>query len=88
MGNKKRIRVGPGPGGEIEGTRVAVTGQQEYWNTYLLEDGSKIRLKVVVKDILRIDGEYDPEGNPLYVLKSQQVLDVDSPDDLQRQPTR
>lgn len=57
----------------------------EHWNEYLVEDGSIVRVKLVATEIIRVDGRYDPQGNPLYVLHSAQVLVVDSPDDLRRE---
>lgn len=67
-----------------EATEVAVTGNQEYWNTYLLEDGTKIRSKSVVVSILRVDDAYDAAGNPVYLVKSQGIMDVNAPDSLKK----
>lgn len=57
----------------------------EHWNEYLVEDGSIIRTKLVATEVIKVDGKYDEQGNPLYVLHSTQVLWVDSPDDLRRE---
>ena len=44
-----------------------------------------IRLKTVVTDVLIVEGQYDPNGNPAYFLKSSQVVSI-SPSDRARKP--
>ncbi len=44
-----------------------------------------LKVKLVATDIIKVDGEYDDQGNPLYALHSTQVVVVDSPEDLQRE---
>lgn len=57
---------------------------REYWNEYLLDDGTILKLKPVATEAFRVEGQYDNEGNPVYVLKSQNVLIVSPPDHLRR----
>lgn len=57
----------------------------EHWNEYLLNDGSVVRLKSVVTEILRVVDKYDNEGNPLYMVKAAQVVSV-SPSDRAKRP--
>lgn len=52
----------------------------EHWNEYLLTDGSVVRLKAVVTEILKVDGKFDNEGNPVYVVKSANVVTVSASD--------
>ena len=52
----------------------------EHWNEYLLTDGSVIRLKTVVTDILKVVGKFDAEGNPVYVVKAANVVAVSASD--------
>lgn len=56
----------------------------EHWNEYLVEDGSVLRVKLVATEVVRVDGQYDQEGNPLYIVNSTNVLAVSSPEDLMR----
>ena len=63
---------------EVEATPVSSTSSDEHWNQYLLEDQTVIRLKLVATEFLRIDGEYDPDGNPVYMVKSTNVVSVES----------
>jgi hypothetical protein len=41
-------------------------------------------MKLVVTEVLRIDGQYDPEGNPAYLVKSSNVTAISAPDELRR----
>ncbi len=63
---------------------IEIVKSEERWNEYILEDGSVIKLKPVVTEVLRVENEWAPDGNPIYFLKSAQVLSVDSPDGLKK----
>jgi hypothetical protein len=82
---KKRVSLAPGQPA-VDVTEVGFRSTGEYWNEYLADDGSVIRMKLVVAELLRVDGEYDEQGNPAYVIRSQQVLNVSAPDELRRDP--
>ncbi len=83
MARKKKTRL---PDGRmVEGSSVPFQTGGEHWNEYLIEDGSMLKVKLVATDIIKVDGEYDDQGNPLYALHSTQVVVVDSPDDLRRE---
>jgi hypothetical protein len=67
---------------EVEATEVGFRSLGEHWNEYLVDDGSVVRIKLVVTDIFRIDGTYDSEGNPIYLVKSTNVTAISSPESL------
>lgn len=71
-------------GKEVLGELVLVQETREQWNQYQLEDGSTLRLKTVATEIYRVEGEYDQEGNPVYVIKSANILSVIAPEELKR----
>lgn len=75
------IRFG---GREVEAVPIDVNQSSERWNEYLLEDGTLVKMKLVLKKVLRVEGQYDPEGNPLYVLQSTNVTTVTAPKELRR----
>ena len=79
---KRRVNV-PGRG-EREATLVMPTQSNEHWNTYLLEDGSVVRMKLVATEFMRIEDEYDREGNPLYYIRSTNVTAVEAADSLRK----
>ena len=53
-------------------------------NEYLVEDGSVLRVKLVATEVIRLDDQYDNEGNPIYVVNSTNVLAVSAPEALMR----
>jgi hypothetical protein len=46
--------------------RVKIVSKVEPWSTYLLETGKSISVKLCITEVQRIEGVYDPEGNPYY----------------------
>ena len=56
----------------------------EKWTEIKLEDGSSLRIKAVIIGAVRIEGQYDQEGNPLYMVKANQVMTVSAPDHLRK----
>ena len=68
----------------IEGTLVDFETVREEYNSYKLSDGSIIRMKTVVTNIIRTE-EFTPTGEPVYIVNSQNVLVADVPDQLKKQ---
>lgn len=66
-------------GREAEATPVDVVQSNEKWIDYLLEDGAVVRFKPVLTRALRIEGMFDPEGNPVYMMQHSNVMSVSSP---------
>jgi len=71
-------------GKEVEALSIRFKSIKEEWNEYDLEDGTTLRMKAVVSDIVRVDGHYDQEGNPVYLVKSGNMVVVSSPDNLKK----
>ncbi len=67
----------------IEGTLVDFETVREEYNSYKLSDGSTIRMKTVVTNIIRTE-EFTPTGEPVYIINSQNVLVADVPDQLKK----
>ena len=69
------------PGGEIiEGAVVDVVSSSEKFSEYLLSDGTKLRAKLTIIEAVRHDEDWDSDGNPIYNVRSQNVVVViDSP---------
>jgi hypothetical protein len=68
----------------VDAVEVNVEEATERWTDIQLADGSKIRIKTVILGVLRLEGQYDGDGNPLYQLKANQVMTVTSPDHLRQ----
>lgn len=80
---RRKIPVGPN-GRVVDAEQADVQSSQEPWNQYLLGDGTTLKLKVIVTEIWRAVGEYDNDGNPLYIAKSNNILVVNAPDELRK----
>lgn len=57
---------------------------KEEWNEYQTNDGTIIRMKVVVTNIVKLTEKYDKEGNPIYLVKSSNVLSISAPEKLKK----
>lgn len=81
---ERKVKV-PLPTGIAEGFEVPVTESVERWTELRLEDGSVLRIKPVVVSVIRIEGQYDPQGNPMYAVQGGQTMVIGSvPDHLRR----
>lgn len=67
------------------GQEIEFETERESWNSYILEDGTKVKLKAVAATIVRLD-EYLPNGDPMYIVNASNVVATDVPDNLKRQP--
>lgn len=82
MGRKKKVQL---PDGSfVDATIIPFRGDVEHWNEYLLDDSTVVRMKAVVTEIARLDGQYDAEGNPAYIINSTNVTHVSAPEDLKK----
>jgi len=77
----ERIKVNYG-GEERDAISINVNSSNEPWNNYLLEDGSLLKVKVVLTKVARVEGEYDKEGNPVYTFQFSNVSSVEVPKEL------
>ncbi len=72
-------------GHDVEVVVVPILNSTEGFNDYELGDGSKIRLKIVATSILRLVGQFNADGDPIYIVKNGQVVTVlQAPDALRR----
>ena len=80
---EKKIKV-PTPNGMADAVEVGISSSDEKWTDIKLEDGSSLRLKSVIIGALRVEGQWDVEGNPLYMIKANQVMTVSAPEHLRK----
>ena len=66
-------------GKRVEGERMAFELLDEPWTKCKLPDGTILRLKLIVSDVFRLPGQ-QPGAEPVYLVKSSNVLAVDAPD--------
>jgi hypothetical protein len=72
-------------GREVQATEHLFRATGEFWNEYLVDDGSVLRLKIVMTEVNRLDGEYDDEGQPVYAVKSVKAIRVSAPKHLRQE---
>jgi hypothetical protein len=63
-------------GHEIAVSEVPVSKEEEVFIQYTLEDGTVLKVKNVATSVLRVDGQYLPDGNPVYIVFSNPVVSV------------
>lgn len=67
-----------------DATIVDFEADRESFSTYILHDGTSLKIKAVLTEVLRIEGLYQPNGDPVYGVSAQQVLAVHAPENLRR----
>jgi len=70
----------------VDATDVPITKKREGIYEYELEDGSEIRLGLVVTQVIRIDGTFDADGMPTYIVKHGVVTNTISAAEKNRRP--
>lgn len=71
-------------GNQVEGTIVLVENQVENPSTYNLEDGTQIRMRTVLMEVIRLDGHFNADGDTIYLLKHQNLLTTNVPEKYRR----
>lgn len=61
-------------GRQVEGESVDFFTRKEDFNEYQLTDGKTLRIKMVVTRIIRLEEEKAPDGSPIYLIQSQNVV--------------
>jgi hypothetical protein len=72
----RKVKLPMPDGRMVEGIEVPIKESSEPWSEVHLEDGTIFRLKAVVASVVRIDGQFDQEGNPVYVVKATQAVSI------------
>jgi hypothetical protein len=73
-------------GTEVEAMNVDFETVKEDWNEYKLTDGTILKFKTVVSNVIRTEN-YDPmTGDPVYHVRSTNILRVNVPSELKRLP--
>lgn len=69
-----------------KGKKIDFKVVKEAWNEYQLADGTKLKVKLVLIDVLRMP-DYNPLGEPLYRIFSQNVVKATYvPEKLKKKP--
>jgi hypothetical protein len=60
----------------VDATEVGVQESTERLSEITLDDGTVIRVKPNVISAARLDGKWDPEGNPQYAIRSAPMITI------------
>ena len=72
----KKKKAKDATGRDVEGVVVAVEETVERASEVKLEDGTILRARLSVDEAIRLDDQYDNEGNPVYVIKSATLISI------------
>lgn len=86
---ERPITVPDASGNDAEGREVNLIESTERFSELRLEDGSTLKIKPNVLQIVRLVEKWDSDDNPIYVVKSQSLVVVaDAPADLKRRKSQ
>ncbi len=71
-------------GQQVWGEEVEFETEREGWNVYILRDGTKLKMKSIVSQVVRLEMHNPANGDPLYLVQASNVLNTDSPDNLKK----
>ena len=66
---ERKVTVPMPDGTTATGSEILIKESSDRWSEVTLEDGSVFRVKPIIASAVRVDGQYDSEGNPIYFMK-------------------
>jgi len=82
MPNRRKVNFN---GQSVDGVIVDFEADKEQWSTYVLHDGSALKIKAVLTEVMRLEGIFGPNGDPVYMVQASQIVHVNAADPLRRQ---
>ncbi|HEY5176761.1 MAG TPA: hypothetical protein VII95_14465 [Terriglobales bacterium] len=64
-------------GRDVDVAIVPILKSSEGFNEYTLEDGSVLKVKSVATSIMRVEGQFLPDGRPIYMVFTTPVVNVE-----------
>lgn len=86
MAQQKKVKIQDPQGNLVEGTWVAITESTERFSDVKLEDGTVLRVRTVIQEVIRFDNLWDSSGNPMYSVKSATMPAVQDAPEVLRKP--
>ena len=62
-----------------DGVLIDIVESIDRFSEVKLADGTTLKTKMVALEAVRLDNQWDAEGNPVYHLKSQNIVVADAP---------
>jgi hypothetical protein len=81
MPNRRKVNF---QGQMVDAEIVDFEADKEQWSTYILHDGTSLKVKAVVTEVARLEGVFSPTGDPVYMIQASQIMHVNAPDALRR----
>jgi hypothetical protein len=70
-----------------DSTDVDFEEVEEHWNLYQLKDGTKLKVKLILRGVKRLNKQHEPDGTPVYVINTMNVVrTVEVPDSIKSKP--
>ncbi len=71
-----------------DAVEIDFSEEKEFWNEYILEDGTTLKVKLVLRGVKRLS-RYEPDGTPVYVINSMNVVRaVNVPTEIKAKPKK
>jgi hypothetical protein len=83
--NVSEKRTFPYKDRQVPGQSIEIEMSSEPWAQYTLTDGSMVKVKLVLLDVIRLDTHND-QGDPVYQFQFQQIIGVEAAESLKRKP--
>jgi hypothetical protein len=77
-----QVQLGYDPKGPTE--PVDIVSSKDGWSEFTLTDGTVIRAKAAVLDVKKMVGQYNADGEPVYMLQMTMVNQMRVPDSLKK----
>lgn len=69
-----------------DAVEIDFSEEKEFWNEYSLEDGTTLKVKLVLRGVKRLN-RHEPDGTPVYVINSMNVVRaVNVPPEIKAKP--
>ena len=65
-------------------TQRDIKKAEEHWSSYTLDDGSILKIRPVLVDVVRARNKFADDGTPMYFLKSALIINVKAPAKLRK----
>ena len=63
-------------GAEMDVAEVPIEKSDEPMATYELEDGSVLKVRNIATSIIRLEGQFTPDGRPIYIVLTTPAVNV------------
>jgi hypothetical protein len=71
-------------GKKVAGVEVNFEIIEEPWHRYRLGDGSLLDVIFIANKIIRLEGEYNPDGTPVYQVQMDMVFKSNVPESVRK----